>query len=186
MTWWVWFIVQVFEDKSSFSDSQVFLPPKLLFHLFSSSLPLPFLFCPKRNVHFTKREEGKTKLIKTHFPNFLNYDHGSWHFGFVVRLKKIKIKKKGGKIFSLFSMFWFWYSKWGFWDLMARSRSSSSKLRYCNPSYYLKRPKRLALLFIAFVCVSLFVWDRQTLVREHEVTFQFFFYFWLLYYVLGW
>ncbi|KAH7515286.1 hypothetical protein FEM48_Zijuj10G0010700 [Ziziphus jujuba var. spinosa] len=51
---------------------------------------------------------------------------------------------------------------------MARSRSSSSKLRYCNPSYYLKRPKRLALLFIAFVCVSLFVWDRQTLVREHE------------------
>ncbi|PON53193.1 Glycoside hydrolase [Parasponia andersonii] len=52
---------------------------------------------------------------------------------------------------------------------MARSRSSSSKLRYCNPAYYLKRPKRLALLFIAFVCVSFFVWDRQTLVREHEV-----------------
>ncbi|XP_038714010.1 mannosyl-oligosaccharide 1,2-alpha-mannosidase MNS1-like [Tripterygium wilfordii] len=54
---------------------------------------------------------------------------------------------------------------------MARSRSSSSasKLRFCNPSYYLKRPKRLALLFIAFVCASLFVWDRQTTVREHEL-----------------
>ncbi|XP_022721372.1 mannosyl-oligosaccharide 1,2-alpha-mannosidase MNS1-like isoform X2 [Durio zibethinus] len=54
---------------------------------------------------------------------------------------------------------------------MARSRStsSSSKLRYCNPSYYLKRPKRLALLLIAFVSATFFVWDRQTLVREHEV-----------------
>ena len=55
---------------------------------------------------------------------------------------------------------------------MARSRSSSSsssKWRYCNPSYYLKRPKRLALLLIVFVCASLFVWDRQNLVREHEV-----------------
>ncbi|KDP34441.1 hypothetical protein JCGZ_11912 [Jatropha curcas] len=54
---------------------------------------------------------------------------------------------------------------------MGRSRSStsSSKWRYCNPSYYLKRPKRLALLFIAFVCASLLIWDRQTLVREHEV-----------------
>ncbi|KAF4347571.1 hypothetical protein G4B88_009927 [Cannabis sativa] len=52
---------------------------------------------------------------------------------------------------------------------MARTRSSSSKLRYCNPAYYLKRPKRLAFLFIAFVCLSFLVWDRQTLVREHEV-----------------
>ncbi|CAL8130376.1 unnamed protein product [Prunus armeniaca] len=52
--------------------------------------------------------------------------------------------------------------------MMARTRSSSSRLRYCNPSYYLKRPKRLALLFIAFVCVTLVVWDRQTLLREHE------------------
>ncbi|KAG6763322.1 hypothetical protein POTOM_030736 [Populus tomentosa] len=50
-----------------------------------------------------------------------------------------------------------------------RSSSSSSKWRYCNPSYYLKRPKRLALLFIVFVCASFFVWDRQSLVREHEV-----------------
>ncbi|PKI38168.1 mannosyl-oligosaccharide 1,2-alpha-mannosidase MNS1-like isoform X2 [Punica granatum] len=56
---------------------------------------------------------------------------------------------------------------------MARGRSSSSssssRWRYCNPAYYLKRPKRLALLFIAFVCATLVVWDRQTLVREHEV-----------------
>ncbi|TYJ12774.1 hypothetical protein E1A91_A10G003500v1 [Gossypium mustelinum] len=53
---------------------------------------------------------------------------------------------------------------------MARIRwsSSSSKFRYCNPSYYLKRPKRLALLLILFVSASSFVWDRQTLVREHE------------------
>ncbi|PPR94887.1 hypothetical protein GOBAR_AA25783 [Gossypium barbadense] len=49
-----------------------------------------------------------------------------------------------------------------------RSSSSSSKFRYCNPSYYLKRPKRLALLLILFVSASSFVWDRQTLVREHE------------------
>ncbi|KAG6667259.1 mannosyl-oligosaccharide 1,2-alpha-mannosidase MNS1 [Carya illinoinensis] len=54
---------------------------------------------------------------------------------------------------------------------MARSgrSSSSSKWRHCHPSYYLKRPQRLALLFIAFVCGTLIVWDRQTLLREHEV-----------------
>ncbi|KAL0341758.1 UNVERIFIED_CONTAM: Mannosyl-oligosaccharide 1,2-alpha-mannosidase MNS1 [Sesamum calycinum] len=51
---------------------------------------------------------------------------------------------------------------------MARSRSSASRWRYVNPAYYLKRPKRLALLLILFVCVTLVVWDRQTLVREHE------------------
>ncbi|KAL3825020.1 hypothetical protein ACJIZ3_021049 [Penstemon smallii] len=51
---------------------------------------------------------------------------------------------------------------------MARSRSSSSWWRYINPAYYLKRPKRLALLFILFVSATLLVWDRQTLVREHE------------------
>ncbi|KAJ0673982.1 putative mannosyl-oligosaccharide 1,2-alpha-mannosidase [Helianthus annuus] len=53
---------------------------------------------------------------------------------------------------------------------MARTRSSSSiRWRYLNPVYYLKRPTRLALLFIAFVFVSFIVWDRQTLVREHEI-----------------
>ncbi|KAA0059340.1 mannosyl-oligosaccharide 1,2-alpha-mannosidase MNS1 [Cucumis melo var. makuwa] len=51
---------------------------------------------------------------------------------------------------------------------MARTRSSTSKWRYCHPSYYLKRPKRLAFLLVAFVCASLLVWDRQTLLREHE------------------
>ncbi|KAL8466503.1 hypothetical protein ACS0TY_035548 [Phlomoides rotata] len=55
---------------------------------------------------------------------------------------------------------------------MARSRSSSSKWRYVNPAYYLKRPKRLALLFILFVGASLVVWDRQTLIQEHEVELE--------------
>ncbi|MQL68163.1 hypothetical protein Taro_000383 [Colocasia esculenta] len=50
---------------------------------------------------------------------------------------------------------------------MARVRSAS-RWRWIHPSYYLKRPKRLALLFIAFVLVSFGFWDRQTLVREHE------------------
>ncbi|KAF7136016.1 hypothetical protein RHSIM_Rhsim08G0248800 [Rhododendron simsii] len=52
---------------------------------------------------------------------------------------------------------------------MARIRSASNRWRYINPAYYLKRPKRLALLFILFVSASLFFWDRHTLVAEHEV-----------------
>ncbi|XXG64424.1 hypothetical protein AAC387_Pa05g2381 [Persea americana] len=52
---------------------------------------------------------------------------------------------------------------------MARSRSSTNRWRYLHPSYYLKRPKRLALLFIVFVAATVVVWDRQTLTREHEV-----------------
>ncbi|XP_078170731.1 alpha-mannosidase 1 [Carex rostrata] len=52
---------------------------------------------------------------------------------------------------------------------MARGRSSTSGLwRYLNPAYYLKRPKRLALLFVVFVVVSFLFWDRQSLVREYE------------------
>ncbi|XP_031120045.1 mannosyl-oligosaccharide 1,2-alpha-mannosidase MNS1 [Ipomoea triloba] len=51
---------------------------------------------------------------------------------------------------------------------MARSRSSSSRCRYFNPAYYLKRPRRMALLLIIFVSGTLFFWDRQTLIREHE------------------
>ena len=83
------------------------------------------------------------------------------------------------------------FKVWSWWDPMARARSSASRWRYCNPSYYLKRPKRLALLFIAFVCVSFLVWDRQTLVREHEVNrffFLFFFFFFLskFYGLFGW
>ncbi|XP_057454036.1 mannosyl-oligosaccharide 1,2-alpha-mannosidase MNS1 [Lotus japonicus] len=50
-----------------------------------------------------------------------------------------------------------------------RSVTSSSKWRYCHPSYYLKRPKRLALLFIVFVFATFVFWDRQTLVSEHQV-----------------
>ncbi|GAB2219991.1 hypothetical protein Droror1_Dr00007632 [Drosera rotundifolia] len=52
---------------------------------------------------------------------------------------------------------------------MARSRSTTSNWRYVNPAYYLKRPKRLALLLIGFVVASFVIWDRQTIVREHEV-----------------
>lgn len=55
---------------------------------------------------------------------------------------------------------------------MVRSRSSANKWKYINPSYYLKRPKRLALLFIVFVFGSFFFWDRQTLVRDHQVRFS--------------
>ncbi|PWA85792.1 alpha-mannosidase [Artemisia annua] len=52
---------------------------------------------------------------------------------------------------------------------MVRSRSAPSiRWRYLNPAYYLKRPKQLALLFIVFVFVSFFVYDRHTILREHE------------------
>ncbi|WMV34944.1 hypothetical protein MTR67_028329 [Solanum verrucosum] len=51
---------------------------------------------------------------------------------------------------------------------MGRSRSLANKWKYINPSYYLKRPKRLALLFIVFVFGTFFFWDRQTLVRDHQ------------------
>ncbi|KAK6911104.1 Glycoside hydrolase family 47 [Dillenia turbinata] len=52
---------------------------------------------------------------------------------------------------------------------MARSRSlSSNKWRYLNPAYYLKRPQRLALIFFGFVALTLVVWDRQMMLRDHE------------------
>ncbi|XP_047332909.1 mannosyl-oligosaccharide 1,2-alpha-mannosidase MNS1-like isoform X2 [Impatiens glandulifera] len=52
---------------------------------------------------------------------------------------------------------------------MPKSISSFSRCRNINPLYYLKQPKRLALLFLlAFVCLTFFNWDRQTLVRDHE------------------
>jgi mannosyl-oligosaccharide alpha-1,2-mannosidase len=56
---------------------------------------------------------------------------------------------------------------------MARSRSISGYgiWKYLNPAYYLRRPRRLALLFIVFVSVSMLVWDRINLAREHEVCF---------------
>jgi mannosyl-oligosaccharide alpha-1,2-mannosidase len=55
---------------------------------------------------------------------------------------------------------------------MARRSSSSSSSgawRYLNPAYYLKRPKRLALLFFVFVAATFAFWDRQSLVSEYEV-----------------
>jgi hypothetical protein len=54
---------------------------------------------------------------------------------------------------------------------MARRSSSSSSgaWRYLNPAYYLKRPKRLALLFFIFVAATFAFWDRQSLVSEYEV-----------------
>ncbi|XP_077216664.1 mannosyl-oligosaccharide 1,2-alpha-mannosidase MNS1-like [Tasmannia lanceolata] len=52
---------------------------------------------------------------------------------------------------------------------MARVRSSSSLWRYLQPSYYLKRPKRLSFLFIGFVVLTFVFWDRQSLSREHEI-----------------
>ncbi|RWW77204.1 hypothetical protein BHE74_00014669, partial [Ensete ventricosum] len=55
-------------------------------------------------------------------------------------------------------------------DPMARRSSSFSRWRYLHPAYYLKRPKRLAFLFIVFVVATFAVWDRQSLVREHEVS----------------
>lgn len=56
---------------------------------------------------------------------------------------------------------------------MARGRSISGSglWKYLNPAYYLRRPRRLALLFIVFVSVSMVVWDRINLSREHEVCF---------------
>ncbi|KAK1327123.1 Mannosyl-oligosaccharide 1,2-alpha-mannosidase MNS1 [Acorus calamus] len=47
-----------------------------------------------------------------------------------------------------------------------RASSSSGALRCLHPLYYLKRPKRLALLFIAFVLVTFVVCDRQTLMKD--------------------
>ncbi|KAF8101042.1 hypothetical protein N665_0211s0031 [Sinapis alba] len=54
---------------------------------------------------------------------------------------------------------------------MARSRSISGSgiCKYLNPAYYLRRPRRLALLFFLFASVSMVVWDRINLSREHEV-----------------
>ncbi|KAF9590778.1 hypothetical protein IFM89_038370 [Coptis chinensis] len=48
------------------------------------------------------------------------------------------------------------------------SSSSNNRWRYIHPSYYMQRPKRLAFLFISFVFLTFFVWDRQSLIREHE------------------
>ncbi|EPS74039.1 mannosyl-oligosaccharide 1,2-alpha-mannosidase, partial [Genlisea aurea] len=51
---------------------------------------------------------------------------------------------------------------------MARTRPSLRLWRYANPAFYLKRPQFLALFVMIFVCSTLVVWDRQTLVQEHQ------------------
>ncbi|KAF8103900.1 hypothetical protein N665_0182s0008 [Sinapis alba] len=56
---------------------------------------------------------------------------------------------------------------------MARSKPVVSShhgiWKYFNPSYYLRRPRRLALLFFLFLSVSMVLWDRQTLSRDYQL-----------------
>ncbi|KAG2306437.1 hypothetical protein Bca4012_084546 [Brassica carinata] len=56
---------------------------------------------------------------------------------------------------------------------MARSKQVASGhhgiWKYFNPAYYLRRPRRLALLFFLFLSVSMVVWDRQTLSRDYQL-----------------
>ncbi|XP_028774139.1 mannosyl-oligosaccharide 1,2-alpha-mannosidase MNS1-like isoform X2 [Neltuma alba] len=40
--------------------------------------------------------------------------------------------------------------------------------RYLQPRYYFKRPRRLALIFLAVISVTWFVYDRQSLTRVHQ------------------
>ncbi|KAL5223159.1 hypothetical protein ABZP36_027872 [Zizania latifolia] len=50
------------------------------------------------------------------------------------------------------------------------SSSSSRAWRQLSPSYfYLKRPARLALLFLGFVSATFAAWDRLSLVRDYEI-----------------
>ncbi|KAL2651086.1 hypothetical protein R1flu_019214 [Riccia fluitans] len=51
---------------------------------------------------------------------------------------------------------------------MARQRSQSSWLRCLSLSYYFRRPRRLALVLAFFAISTFLIWDRQTLIREHE------------------
>jgi len=53
---------------------------------------------------------------------------------------------------------------------MARKNysSSSSALRYFQPRYYIKRPKRFAFLIFLLISLAWFVYDRQLLNREHQ------------------
>ncbi|BBM97475.1 mannosyl-oligosaccharide alpha-1,2-mannosidase [Marchantia polymorpha subsp. ruderalis] len=52
---------------------------------------------------------------------------------------------------------------------MARQRSQSSWLRGFSLSYYLRRPRKLAFVLVFFVISTFLIWDRQTIIREHEV-----------------
>ncbi|CAN8268881.1 unnamed protein product [Cochlearia groenlandica] len=46
--------------------------------------------------------------------------------------------------------------------------SGNGVLKYLNPSYYLRRQSRLALLFFLFFSVSMVLWDRYSLARDHQ------------------
>lgn len=52
---------------------------------------------------------------------------------------------------------------------MARPRASPTLPRVLHPSYYLRRPRRLLVLFAFFVCTTYLLWDRHNLVLHHEV-----------------
>lgn len=52
---------------------------------------------------------------------------------------------------------------------MARRGSSSGRWRHLHPGYYMKRPVRFAAVFTAFVLTTFVVWDRRSLLRDHEV-----------------
>ena len=54
---------------------------------------------------------------------------------------------------------------------MARPRASPTLPRILHPSYYLRRPRRLLVLFAFFVCTTYLLWDRHNLVLHHEVYF---------------
>ena len=54
---------------------------------------------------------------------------------------------------------------------MARPRASPTLPRILHPSYYLRRPRRLLVLFAFFVCTTYLLWDRHNLVLHHEVCF---------------
>ncbi|KAL6843213.1 hypothetical protein ACP4OV_026926 [Aristida adscensionis] len=49
-----------------------------------------------------------------------------------------------------------------------RSSAPSRVWRHLSPSYYLRRPARLALLFLGFVSATFATWDRLSLVRDYE------------------
>ncbi|KAJ7560768.1 hypothetical protein O6H91_04G145000 [Diphasiastrum complanatum] len=44
---------------------------------------------------------------------------------------------------------------------------SSSAWRLLRPSFYLRKPRRLAFIFVLLLCSTFMLWDRQSLVRDH-------------------
>ena len=56
--------------------------------------------------------------------------------------------------------------------MMARQRTSAGLPQFFHPTYYLRRPRRLLLLFAFVVCTTYFLWDRHNLVIHHEVSVE--------------